>query len=81
MLSATIEGETITFTATVPTGTWFGLGFGKNATRDMIGADIILFNATQIVDPDPAKTVVGAFRDVLASDHTLPGDVKDPITT
>ena len=69
MLSATIESDKIIFTATVPKGTWFGLGFGKNATKDMIGADIILFNATSVVDPDPTKTVAGTVKDVHASDH------------
>ena len=79
MLSATIEAGNIIFTATVPNGTWFGLGFGKNATKDMLGADIILFNATWT--GDAGKTVFGTFRDVHASDHKLPDDVTGPITT
>ncbi len=57
-LTASLESETITFTATVPKGTWFGLGFGHNGTKEMNGTDIIFFDATWVPDKDDPKKLL-----------------------
>ena len=67
-LTASLENDKITFTATVPKGTWFGLGFGHNGTKEMNGTDIIFFDATWVPDTkDPSKiTSYGVVKDAYA---------------
>ena len=50
-LTAFADGtDTVKFVATVPAGTWFGLGFGVSKANSMLKTDIILFNATEFED-------------------------------
>ena len=44
-LIASIEGDNLVLTATLLKGSWFGIVFGKDGVKQMIGADIIFFNA------------------------------------
>ena len=83
-LTASLEKDTITWTATVPRGSWFGLGFGHNGTRVMNGTDIIFFDATWVVDKtDPTKfssygTIKDAYADVA---EKVPTDITTKVAT
>ena len=82
-MTASLKDDAIIFTATVPKGTWFGLGFGHNGTKVMNGTDIILFDATWNIDEkDPTKSTYGTAKDVYAADSgKQPGDPTDKVTT
>ena len=67
-LTASLKDDTITWTATVPKGSWFGLGFGHNGTKEMNGTDIIFFDATWVADPANATKITsyGTIKDAYA---------------
>ena len=66
-LTALVEDDLIKYTAVVPKGTWFGIGFGHNGTKVMNGTDIILLDATWVEDPDKAKSTFGKTLSVFAT--------------